>query len=164
MPLVKVAQLEPIRDLDELFRAVLKYIFVYTNKWYLKNNLSPDLETMTTDEVNRMQYSVDWWYRVELKRLKDKTERKIWLFKVTADEIDREHEKYVEQKLQLIGFMLKKNDDGKFDMTKEQYYFKSIDYRKAYRLPEAYTEKDFAWGKQVGLESDIREGIKPRVK
>lgn len=149
---------EPIRDLDELFRLALKYIFVYTNKWDRKI-MDPMKESMSLDEVHQMQSSIVWWATKELPRLKAKTERKIFLFKATADEVDSDIEKYAQEKIQLIGYMLGKNDEGKFDMTKEQYYFKSIDYRKVYNLPGSKTEADYARGAAIGAESDKREGI-----
>lgn len=164
MPLIISEPTNPIKDLDILFRYCLRYIFVSTNKWYLHNNQRPDRESMSSQEIRLMQFSIVWWATKELPRLKAKTARKIWLFKATASQIDRDEEKYVEDKLQLMAYMLKKNDDGKFDMQKEQYYFKDIDYRKAYGLQEAYKPEDFARGAEIGRQSDIREGITKRVK
>lgn len=163
MTLIKSDPTEAIKDLDVLFRYVLKYIFVYTNKWDQKN-LDLMKETMSLEEIHLMQFSIVWWATKEIPRIKAKGDCKIWLFKARADEVDRDKEKYVEEKLKLMGYMLKNNDDGKFDMQKEQYYFKSIDYRKIYRLTEAYKPEDFAKGAELGRQSDIREGIIKKEK
>lgn len=148
MPVIKVSQSDLIKDLDVLMRYVLKFVYVYTNKWDARN-MDPHKERMTLDEVHLMQESIVWWGNVELKRLKNKTERKILLFKLTANEVDKDHQNFVEEKLQTIGWMLRENDLGRFDARKEEFYFKSIDYRKFHRLPEAYTEKDYAQGAEA---------------
>lgn len=149
--LIKVKPNEPVKDLDVLMRLVLKFIYVYTNKWD-DRNLRADKERMSLDEVKLMEVSIVWWANVELKRIKQKNERKLWLFKATIDQLNLDEQKFVEEKLQIMGWMLQQNELGKFDARKEEFYYKSIDWRKFHRLPEAYTEKDFAEGQEALAE------------
>lgn len=149
------ATVEPVKDLDVLMRLVLKYIYVYTNKWD-KKNMAHDKERMSLSEIHQMQKSFIWWTAKELPRLKNKIERKIWLFKCTADQVDQDEYKFVSEKVQTLAWMIKKNEDGEFDRMKEEFYFKSIDYRKFHRLPEAYKPEDFYKGQEALKEWNIK--------
>jgi len=51
--------------------------------------------------------------------------------------------------LELIGNELKKDMDGKLEKRKALFIRHGIDYRKFYRLPEAYKEEDFVKGQQA---------------
>lgn len=51
--------------------------------------------------------------------------------------------------LEYVAGILKDNDDGKLEKRKEFFRQHNIDWRKFYRLPEAFSPKDFIRGQAI---------------
>lgn len=61
--------------------------------------------------------------------------------------------------LAMMARMLVEDEQGKFEERKRLFKEHGIDYRKFYRLPEAYTAADRARAQRLGAASDHREGV-----
>ena len=88
-----------------------------------------DIKNITPDEMKQMQDSIVKWNKhLTLKR--DMNEE---------SEVDKENQIYLEY----IATILHNDAHGKYDKRKAMFQEHDIDYKKFYRLPEAYTPKDF---------------------
>lgn len=120
-----------VADLPWLMRLVLRSIY--------------DRKTMPAADLNLMEYSMVQW----TKKLKEEQEihaEKLRHFKWSpkannAEVLDPPH-KFLEDYLQRLGWLLVRDQDGKFDRRKELFKKHNIDYRKFHKLPEALTLED----------------------
>ena len=125
MELVKIKNKEAL-SLPHLWRVALKSIY--------------DKKHLNFKEEKQMHESVILWTNhIELRRDMNGGE------KFFDGSVDAENE----LKLQLIGMELYRDSKGEFDKRKELFRKHKIDYMKFYRLPEAYTNKDFAKGQEA---------------
>lgn len=123
-----------LMSLEKLSREVLCEVYEPEKKTYYERRAMHDA-------------IVRWHKKIEAKR---------WRVEFVGGKLEDQ-----EEWLTLASFakMLRDNERGDFDDRKKLFKDKKIDWRKFHRLPEAYTAEDFHKGKQIGRESDKREGV-----
>ncbi len=100
-----------------------------------------DIKSMSHDEIYEMQRCL-----------------KLWRKKINLD-IELERVNPIEKEsLEGMENMLLRDSEGGFNFRKRWFKDYNIDYRKFYRLPEAFSPADFARGRQLEIESAKREG------
>ena len=117
--------------LYELFRLVLKYVY--------------DYEHLSDQDENRMKNSIqNWfvWVQEEKRRRIDKYGPGANL-EGTPVGLKGTYLDEVEFAIQGYAWLLRENDKGRLEARKSQFKKHGIDYRKFYRLPEAYNPGDF---------------------
>lgn len=114
-----------------LVRLVLKFIY--------------DRDHTTAQERNDMQSSLENWARY-VNEKKDEIIKKYGLtahysvpMGLKGCPIDE-----LELHVQRMAWLLVEDEKGKWDKRKKMFKEKGIDYKKFFRLPEAYTAEDFA--------------------
>ena len=102
---------------------------IYTLFWTtLKYIFEP--QNMSVEQIRMMEESVVNWHQ-----------------KIT---LDRDMERVNEQEayvLDIVGTLLKGNMEGKFEAKKKLFKDHHIDWRKAYKMPGAVTQKDIVRAK-----------------
>jgi len=115
--------------------------FPALNRLALKSIYEPQNMTMT-EETQLHQSIVNWANHLEVRR--DLVRAKgIPDFEVGS--VDYEYQICLE----VIGSLLKKNEDGGLEQRKESFKRHNIDYKKFHRLPESYKAEDFARGQAI---------------
>lgn len=130
--------------LPQLFRLALK--FIYDNK------------SIKYGDEARLKSSVVNWYD-KIQEAKKRTADKYGIIPEMENiEIGKKGTPVDEAEyyLQIIGSLLKKNEEGKFEPQKALFREHGIDYRKYYRLPEAYSIQDFVKAKRA-LERNMKD-------
>lgn len=122
-----------VADLPSLLRLVLRFIY--------------EQDKMSAADVRLMQFSMIKWKR----HLDDEIEKYNARFKLDGKHRTPDHE-FLQDYLQRLGWLLKKDQDGKFDRRKELFKMHRIDWRKFHRLPEAFMPEDFLRGQEVYRE------------
>ena len=110
-----ITKLKDVLDMPSLYRAVLKFIF--------------DEKNMSSSEIVMMKHSViDWASHLRIKKECNE-----------MSAVDKQNQ----YSLESMAKMLQDNELGLMDHKKAVYKEHKIDYRKAFRLPEAYVPEDF---------------------
>jgi len=113
-------------SLPALFRLALKSIYDHKNLTF-------------TEEKQLHESVINWKNHLEVKRD----------IGFSAEDETNEYQ------LLIVADLLQKDMDGMFDKRKELFARHQIDYKKFYKLPEAYDVKDYIKG-QATLKEHMR--------
>ena len=119
MSLIKIIN-RKVLPLPAVWRLVLKLIYDYKN--------------MSVAEETQMRESIKHWKNhIEYKS------------EIGLDAVNEEHK----MMLEIIRGHIQQDMDGSLEKRKRMFRQHNINYKKFYRLPEAYKKEDFVHGEKV---------------
>lgn len=131
-----------VLTIAHLWRSVLKYIF--------------DEKNMSSADIREMQESiVNWKSAIDIENEKMHQAQLADIRRFGKPLVDSHQYSEQEFQLQAMGKMLVENEQGLMDKRKEFMKRHGVDYRKYYRLPEAYKPEDF-----IRAQKDLEQTMK----